>query len=361
MTVKVPKYQEVAEWLKESIAAGVFMPGGKLISEPGLCKKFGISRHTARAAIAILEQDGIVSRKQGSGTYVNHFTSGARRKKIGILLTYADDYIFPTIISGIEEVLSEQGHGMSLSLTHNKVQNERNQLLSFLSDDIDGLIVEAVKSALPSPNLDIYDEFAARMIPCVFINTYHSSLDCNYIINNDVTGGRLAARHLIENGHDRIGGIFKHDDIQGSFRYKGFVKELYDHKLTLCDNSIVWYCTETLDKLFCSDQVGFILERLNGVSGVVCYNDQVSVRLIQACIKAGMNVPQDLSVVSFDNSNLSSITSVPLSSITHPGAEMGRHAARLILKNSNSLQSVHHIFEPQLVVRCSTRNISSPL
>ena len=358
MTEKVPKYQEIADWLKENIRTGAFKSGDKLISEPSLCEKFGISRHTARSAIAILEKEGLVARKQGSGTYVNHFIAGAGRKKIGILLTYADDYIFPAIVSGIEEVLSEQGHSMSLSLTRNKVENERNQLLSFLSDNIDGLIVEAVKSALPSPNLDIYKEFTARTIPSVFINTYHNKLDCNYIINNDVAGGRLAARHLIENGHKRIGGIFKHDDIQGSFRYKGFVKELYEHKLQLSENNIIWYSTETLDNLFCHDQFKLLLNRLEGASGVICYNDQVSVRLIQACTQAGLHVPRDLSVVSFDNSNLSSIASVPLSSITHPGPVMGRLAAGSLLNSINNPgQSIHHIFDPQLVVRNSARNI----
>jgi len=354
MADKIPKYQEIADWLKENIRSGTFKSGEKLISEPSLCEKFGISRHTARSAIAILEQEGFVIRKQGSGTYVNHFLSDAGRKKIGVLMTYADDYIFPPIISGIEATLSKKGHSMSLSLTQNKVENERSQLLALLSDDIDGLIVEAVKSALPSLNLDIYREFSARNIPILFINTYHSPLDCNYIINNDVEGGRLAARHLIENGHKKIGGIFKHDDMQGHYRYKGFVRGVYEQNLGLHENHIVWFSTETLDSLFAPDQFELLLNRLCGVSGVVCYNDQVAVKLIQACARAGVNVPQDLSVVSFDNSNLSQITSIPLSSITHPGPEMGRLATESLLKIIDSPRyNVHHIYTPQLIVRDS--------
>jgi len=358
MADKIPKYQEIADWLKENIRQGTFKSGEKLISEPSLCEKFGISRHTARSAVGILEQEGFVVRKQGSGTYVNHFLSDAGRKKIGLLMTYADDYIFPSIISGIEEVLSNKGHGMSLSLTQNKVENERSQLLAFLSDDIDGLIVEAVKSALPSINLDIYKEFAARNIPVIFINTYHSRLDCNYIINNDVAGGRLAARHLIENGHKTIGGIFKHDDIQGNYRYKGFIKEISAQNLGLHENHIIWFSTETLDSLFYPDQFDLLLDRLKGASGVVCYNDQVAVKLMQACARIGLSVPRDLSVVSFDDSNLSRVTSVPLTSISHPGPEMGHVAAESLLELiDNPRHSIHRIYQPRLVVRESVRHI----
>jgi len=358
MADKTPRYQEIADWLKENIRMGTFKSGEKLISEPSLCEKFSISRHTVRAAISILEQEGFVTRKQGSGTYVNHFISDGGRKKIGLLMTYADDYIFPTIISSIEEILSEKGHSISLSLTQNKVENERNQLLSFLSDDIDGLIVEAAKSALPSVNLDIFKEFARRSIPVIFINTYHAHLNCNYIVNDDAEGGRLAVRHLVENGHRKIGGIFKHDDMQGNYRYKGFAEELYARNLKLHENHIAWFSTETLDSLFSADQVKLLLDRLAGVSGIVCYNDQVAVKLIQAFTQAGLSIPQDLSLVSFDNSNLSRITSVPLTSITHPGQETGRLAAETLLAIiDDPRRSIRHIYKPQLMVRDSVRKI----
>jgi len=358
---KISKYQEVADWLRENIYKGNFKVGEKLVSEPGLCKKFDISRHTARSAITLLEQEGLVVRRQGSGTYVNQFISNGGRKKIGLLLTYPDDYIFPSIVSGATEIFSEKDHRMFLSLTQNKVEDERNQLLSFLSDDIDGLIVEAVKSALPSINLDIYREFAARSIPIIFINTYHNRLDCNYIINDDVEGGRLAARHLIEKGHKKIGGIFKHDDAQGNYRYKGFAKELYEQNLKVHEDYITWFSTETQEDLFSPDQFKLLSNRLAGASGVVCYNDQVAVKLVQAFTQAGLNIPEDLSVVSFDDSSLSRMNSIPLTSVTHPGTEMGRLAAESLLEIiDNPERSIHHVYKPELVVRDSVQDIVKP-
>ena len=353
---KVPKYQEIAEWLCHNIYTGVFKPGSKLVSETNLCEKFDISRQTARSAIAILEKDDLVIRKRGSGTYVKDFISSAGCKKVGLMFTYADDYIFPPIISGIEEVLSERGHRMSLCLTHNKVDHERANLLDLLSDNIDGLIVEPAKSALPNPNSDLYNEFTKRGIPCIFLNAYHTNLKCNYIVNNDAEGGKLAVKHLIEKGHTKIAGIFKHDDIQGHFRYSGFAKELYSKNLSVSDQNIIWYSTETLPGLFSPENFKWISERLEGASAVVCYNDQIAVLLIEACSRAGIHVPDDLSVVSFDDSNLSRITSVPLTSITHPSSEMGRLAAKSILRIiADKESSVQHIFKPSLVIRNSVQ------
>ena len=131
-----------------------------------MCEKFSISRQTARQAIAILEKEGLVLKKQGSGTYVNHIFSETKipSKTIGLVTTYLDDYIFPGIISGIEKVLSLNGYNTTLRLTRNKVNTEREQLLSLLKSDIDGLIVEGTKSALPNPNLDIYNQLSSLIV-----------------------------------------------------------------------------------------------------------------------------------------------------------------------------------------------------
>ena len=171
-----------------------------------MCEKFSISRQTARQAISVLEKEGLILKKQGSGTYVSQIFSEAKTisKNIGLVTTNLDDYIFPAIISGVEKVLSSNGYNTTLRLTRNRINNEREQLLSLLKSDIDGLIVEGTKSALPNPNLDIYRQFADRGIPVVFINNYYSSLNCNFVVVDDEKGGRLATRYLIEQVHQKI-------------------------------------------------------------------------------------------------------------------------------------------------------------
>lgn len=351
------KYVEVSNWLRKNIQDGTIKAGERLVSEHDLCNDFNISRHTARSAIAVLEKEGLVVRKQGSGTFVN-LDLNAARKNIGVLLTHTYDYTFPQIISGIEEVLSHKGHRMLVAFTQNKVEIERNQLLSLLSANIHGLIVEAVKSALVNPNLSIYKDIIAQKIPVIFVNTYPKRLDCSYIINDDVEGGQIAAEYLITQGHSKIGGLFKHDAIQGALRYEGLINKLYEHNHNIDENRVIWYSTESLDYLFSDEQLPQLERTLSDCTAVICYSDTVAHMLIEAAPRLGIRIPDDLSLISFDDSHISRLSSPPITSITHPGTEIGKLAAENILKIiENFNRKIHHTYQPKLIVRGTVRKI----
>lgn len=238
------------------------------------------------------------------------------------------------------------------------INNEREQLLSLLKSDVDGLIVEGTKTALPNPNLDIYRQFAERGVPVVFINSYYPSLDCNFIVVDDEEGGRLATKYLIEQGHRNITGIFKYDDLQGNLRYKGFLTEMYEQQLSVDESTIIWYSTENVDQQFSIENLPTLLKKLNQSTAIVCYNDQIAMKLMQLLSHSELSVPQDLSLVSFDNSSLSQIGTTSLTSVTHPGQELGRLAAESILTMiENPHYEVKHIYKPELIVRQSVQKI----
>ena len=355
-----PKYLKIAEWIKENIANNTFKDGEKLISENKLCEKFTVSRQTARQAINTLEQEGLVTRRQGSGTYIKQTTLTRRpvTHSVGLITTYLDNNVFPYIISGAEKILSQNNYNMTLRLTRNKVHNERTQLLSLLESDIDGLIVEGTKTALPNPNLDLYRQFYDRNIPVIFINAYYQALECNYIVNDDVFGARLATRHLIENGHKKIFGIFKHDDQQGENRYKGFIDELYEQGFNIDDHSILWYSTESEEEMFSPERLPILIDKITKCTAVICYNDPIALRLIQLFNHTDINIPKDLSIVSFDNTSTAEISTVPLTSITHPSQEVGKLAANSILAMiEDPHHKINHTFTPELIVRESVHEI----
>ncbi|MDR2183333.1 MAG: GntR family transcriptional regulator [Clostridiales bacterium] len=360
MDKQLPKYTIVADWLKQNIKNNTFKVGDKLISENQICSKFDVSRQTARQAVAVLEREDLVVKRQGSGTYVKGPLAKPQHKNIGILTTYIGDYIFPGLISGIQDVLSRHDYQMTLRLTQNKIENERRQLQSLLSLDIDGLIVEATKSALPSPNLNLYQEFIRHNIPIIFVHSFPLGLSYNYIINDDEKGGRLAARHLIENGHKKIGGIFKYDDMQGNLRYKGAVMEMYAHDIPLDENAIIWYSTETHNQLFDKNFLTHTMARLASCTALICYNDEIAIAALQSFEQEGAaRIPEDLSVVSFDNSNLAKIAQPALTSVTHPGAQLGKIATESLLATiQNPYYEIKHVFDPQLIVRNSVRKLS---
>lgn len=109
----------------------------------------------------------------------------------------------------------------------NRVDEERKILQNLLQLNIDGLIMEGSKTALPSPNIDLYQQFEQRDIPILFIYGCYPQLKKHTSITDDnLGGGYQLTNYLINKGHTNIAGIFKIDDLQGHGRYNGYLKAL---------------------------------------------------------------------------------------------------------------------------------------
>lgn len=333
------KHTILSQWLREKISNNTFPVGEKIPSENELARQFHFSRQTVRQAIGDLVAEGILLREQGSGTYVSIPPLRPFQEKtmrIGVITTYLDDYIFPSIIHGIEEVLTEEGYTMVLGITHNKLSDEENCLQKLIASGVDGLIVEGTKSALYNTNETFYTGLREKNIPTVFINGYYSNYTGSYIVMDDRRAGEILTDILLEKGHKNIGGIFKSDDMQGLKRFEGMQLSLKKQKQSLIDDAYFWYTTEDFKYLFNGSMDRMILERMEKITGVVCYNDQVSAALISLFKRNGIRVPEDKSIVSFDNSFLAKEMVCNLTSVIYPSKKVGKKAAQLILQCLNN-------------------------
>lgn len=353
-----PKYLVLANNLRLDILSGKYQSGQKLPSENDLSKELGLSRQTIRQAVGTLAQEGIVERRQGSGTYIALSEREKKQptKNIGIISTYMDGYIFPAIIKGIDAVLIENGYMMQLSLTHNQVENEARALMMLLEKNVDGLIVEPTKSGLPNPNMALYEQIKRRNIPLVFFNAYYPNLDFPHICMDDRMAGKKAAQCLIDAGHKAIAGMFKSDDRQGHLRYMGFLEAMSEAGLEPKSANMIWFVTEDIPYLV--EDIARVKRRLKDCTGLVCYNDQIAYAIVTELIKEGYAIPDDLSVVGIDNAEIATYCEIPLTSLTHPMGELGRAAAQSILeliKNSESPATIE--FEPKLIIRESLKKI----
>jgi len=357
------KHSNVANQLKTELMSGSYEIGDKLQGENDLSERFGVSRQTIRQALGTLEREGLLERRHGSGTYVKavRMPKAVDAKTICVMTTYIDDYIFPSIISGIDKVLSAAGYEISLKLTRNKSATERANLLSIKNSNICGLIVEGSKTALPNLNIDLYRELGP--IPILFINSYYRQMNpdrLNYIVVDDKSGASKAVRHLVENGHRKINGIFKIDDMQGHERFHGFMSAVYKENLICDESNVLWYSTEDCAQMFSAQNAQELSDKLGDCTAVVCYNDEIAVSLIRSLRTLGKEVPGDISIVSFDNSTLAAMSHPGLTTIAHPGAELGKEAARSILKLiSEPSNQIQYTFDAELIIRDSVKNILS--
>lgn len=355
------KYFVLMEWIKEEILKGNLSPGQKLMSENEMAETFKVSRHTVRKALSILEQEGYITAVHGKGTFCSNIPKSRRNSKnIGVIITYLSDYIFPMVIKGIDHVFTSNGYSILLKNTGNSRKREAESLEEMLKKNIDGLIIEPSKSQIYCRHSNLYRKLEEYKLPYVFIQgCYPKMKDKPHILMDDCLGGYLATRHLLEQGHLYIAGIFKADDHQGTERHKGYVKALQKSGILYEPDLVIWFHTEDRG-VKPSEAVTMMLESNIRIDGIVCYNDQIALEVIHAIEATKRNVPEDISVTGYDDSVIARNSIPKLTTIAHPQEKLGEAAACLLLEKMNGISDeeskVERILQPKLIVRDSTRS-----
>ena len=347
------KYELVADDLKSGIYSGKYSGTGRIPTESALVDLYGVSRQTVRQALTILEQEGLIDKLQGSGSYITEHVKMSRLKtrRVAVITTYISEYIFPGILRSMQDLLYSNKCAVELFDTRNDVARERSILETILVSNFDGLLVEGTKTAVPNPNTDLYSKIKSRDIPIVFFNGNYPDVDCPFVLDDNYRGGYMLADYLYNLGHRKIAAIFKCDDIQGIERYRGFIT--YMKKLGLISNStnVIWYYTESLDMLF---ETEYIAETAGSATAFVCYNDIVANKLIDYLSERGKNVPKNISVVSFDNSYISDLGPITITSLSHGNTDVGNRSAAMLISLMDKRQSsadIKSVYLPWTIVK----------
>ncbi|WP_139991639.1 GntR family transcriptional regulator [Paenibacillus paridis] len=365
---QTPKYMQLKQQILSWIVTAQFKPHEKLPSENEIGKQFEMSRQTVRQALGDLEQEGWLYRAQGKGTFVSDQSAPERRNSpqgitIGMITTHISDYIFPTIVRGVESSLRAVGARLLLASTDNEKDKEKDSLESMLREPLTGLIIEPTKSAEGNPNFNYFLALDALKIPYVMLNERYSDVDAPCLRVDDELGGYRAAEHLIAQGHTRIAGFFKTDDFQGVHRMRGFLRAHREQGLTVPPDFLLRYTTE--EKQEKPVQALFAMlqrEAEQRPTAIICYNDELAVRMLDIVRQIGLAVPEDLSIIGFDDANLATATEVKLTTVAHPKTEMGADAVELLLGmvEKQRRQTVDKIYDPKLVIRESTQAPTIP-
>lgn len=358
----LPKYIQAKDEILRWILTGKYQKHDKLPSENEIVQHFQMSRQTIRQALGELEKEGWLYKEQGKGTFVmipdaQQPRSHSTAMTIGLITTYISDYIFPTIVRGVEAKVREHGARLLLASTDNEKNKEKDSLESMMHEKLDGLIIEPTKSAEGNPNLHYFLALEAHHIPYVMLNERYNELDAPVLRVDDEQGGYIAAKHLIELGHRRIAGFFKTDDLQGVYRMKGFMRALKEHQLTLTPNLLLAYDTEQKrDKPKEKLASLLALNEEERPTALVCYNDELAVQVLEVTRQFDVHVPGQLSIVGFDDATIATATEVKLTTLTHPKTKMGEDAVDILqqLISGISPSQLSKVYVPELVIREST-------
>ena len=275
------KYKWLVEQLREIISDSIQKGSNKLPTEQELAVRYRVSRQTVRAALAVLEDEREIRRIKGSGAYITGLSSLEDRNIVGILIPDEQQYEYPALINDIRVTLAAEGFSCKVYPTHNHVDQERQILQFLLKSPLRALIVEPVKSALPSPNTELYQRLIQRGTSILFLECAYPQLSQIPVIYEDnLYGAGLLVQSLVEKGHSSIAGIFQMDDQRGHERYQGFLDAMQNQGLTVPDRNICWYTTQELDDFRQSRDISFLkkfLERITpDYTAFICEDDFIA-------------------------------------------------------------------------------------
>ncbi len=331
--------------------------GEQLPSENEIASIFNVSRHTVRQALNYLVQEGWIYKERGKGSFYSNKKKSQAKKNVAVITTYISDYIFPRIISGIEEELRKKGYNLLLFSSNNDIENEKKCFENIINQDIAGLIVEPAQSSINNLHHESIKKLEKNNIKYIAINANCDEENSAYIVVDDEEGGYKLAHYLLELGHRSIAALFKVDDLQGEKRRAGYIKALKEYDISF-DKSIVGEYITDNQEMYVDQFTKKIAGMKNRPTAILCYNDKVALRVIDNLRKENISIPDDMSIVSFDDSYLAVSSNIKLTTIKHPKQEMGIRAAKCIVDMiEGRIEKPQFVYPAELIVRDSCKRI----
>jgi len=348
-----PLYFQVKRDIQEQILSGKIRIGDKLMSESEMIRYYNVGRVTIRNALSELVSSGCLRKEQGLGTFCVALPQLEDRKNIDVLLNTGDRIFTPYFLSGISRVLDANDCNLILHDTLDDMATIAKLLEQVMDRGTDGIILQpftGTDAVLPecARALELCRE---RKIPLVTIDGKFKDIGTAYIVNDDEGGCRKATEHLIRMGHKNILGLFRNRYRDSKFRAMGYRAAMEQAGLQV----------QILDADETDKEQWTAYIRSRNISAMVCYNDYLAVKCYHRFHEDGLQPGRDISVVGFDDTELSRTVLPRITTVTHPKDIMGEQAARYILDRiaGTDLEPEQYVFPTDLICRDSVCSMSA--
>ncbi|MBE4202198.1 substrate-binding domain-containing protein [Vibrio parahaemolyticus] len=274
-----------------------------------------------------------------------------RTKTIGMLVTTSTNPFFGEVVKGVERSCYHKGYSLILCNTEGDNERMRQSINTLLQKRVDGLILMC--SSLEGERIDVFERYPD--IPVVVMDWGPMLFTSDKIQDNSLRGGYLAAKYLIDCGHTEIGCItgplIKH---QAQMRYEGYKRAMNEAGLEFNAN---WIIESDFECEGGYQVFKKMAERGTLPSSIFVSNDMMAMGVINAANELGIKVPDDLSIIGYDDIHIAKFMSPSLTTIHQPKYRLGQASVETLVRRlddkSNEAQVVQ--LEPTLVVRNSVK------
>jgi len=270
-----------------------------------------------------------------------------RSHLLGLLVSDISNPFYAELARGIEDKAHEKGYNVIFCSTDEKSERMKTYTNLMMDAGVDGLIFASVHLHEP-----VTEKLIDERFPVVLVNRKLSGSSYNYVICNNIQGAYEITEHLINLGHRKIAIITGSSNLStGRERLQGYQKALKNHGIDFNQNYVIQgpFKRETGYKA-----AKKLLTMKDGPRAIFAGNDFMAIGVIDAIEELGMNIPEDVAVVGFDDTEFASHLRTKLTTVSQRKYEMGNLAVQILIdyierKEKNYIHKV--ILEPKLVIR----------
>ena len=359
---ETPKHREISRRLLAEITAGRYGVQGRLPSEAQLVKEYRVSRPTVARALRDLQDEGLIDRKAGSGTYVKPRNSTSRgARQLGLLIPGLGTTEIFELISGELAGLA-RSHDRGL-LWGGSIHPRQDQVLSgdqamkvceqFIEGGVEGVFFAPFEltGGKEQTSRRIAERFHDAGIPVILLDRdlapFPQRSDFDLVGLDNVAGGYLIAEHLIKLGCERVAFVSRPMSAPTvDARIAGVREAIVRHGLELARDWV---------QIGDPEDLKFVRRLAAGRrwDAFVCANDHTAALLIRHLEQAGAHVPKDVRIAGFDDAKFATLVSVPLTTVRQPCRDIAVTAFRAMLERiaDPTLPTRNMLLRPRLVVR----------
>jgi LacI family transcriptional regulator len=275
-------------------------------------------------------------------------------KNIGFILGDIENPYYSRLSKGIIRVCEASNYNVIVCNSNYDVNLGAKYIDMLIQKIVDGLLISTINLTEES-----IEKINNRNIPFVLITCKLDSPNVNFYMDDDYYGGQLVAEYLVKLGHRKIFYLRSTDVFGANQRLNAF-------KDTMKKNNI-FFDNTFFSNLIIDAEEGYMetkkfLEKKDGFTAVIAGNDFLATGAMEAIFDAGLRIPDDISIIGYDNLRITSILKVPLTTIRQPKLSFGELAAQRLIEMIENPESrnnpVRIIEKPELIIRESCKRIN---
>lgn len=341
-----PKYILVKRGILQQILNGELHPKDKLLSECDYANLYQVSNITVRKALSELVDEGYIYRVKGKGSFVKSrdLKEETSNKLIALILS-AEDYYdtsYMHIIKGAQKMLSEYGYSLIVEWSDGS-DHEQESIQKMISQGVAGFLIYPFN---PDQSITSYDFISNHGLPFVLLDRYTSQYPAHFAGCDNYRGAIQATNELLKRNHTKIKFISYHFFLSSEKeRFDGYCSAMWQAGLPITSENLICDLDyEVLSKSILSRET----------TALFCCNDRLAIKVIKGLQKYKIRIPQDVSIIGFDDWENSQCAQYGLSTVRQDFQQIGSNAANLlinVIQGKFKEQNIKILSNAQVIIR----------